>query len=615
MRHTLLAFSLALLASAVSPLHAQTATADTGSTTQAVRGLIVQLRPADTSGREAPQAARARMLSVAQSAGVGLGSAGARAVGSAGHQLVQLDAPLQGTALDAAMRRLRLHPDVLSVEPDVRIKRLATPNDPGFSFQWHLQQPTAFASAINMPPAWDLSTGSSNVTVAVLDTGVRFSHPDLAGRLLPGYDMVSEVDYANDGDGRDADASDPGDWVSSADKRNLPGLFGTCDVENSSWHGTFIAGQIAAAGNNSVGIAGINWVSKVLPVRISGKCGALLSDILDGMRWAAGLTVAGVPANPNPARVLNLSFGGDTACSSSYQSVIDEITAAGALLVVAAGNEASTPKRPADCRNVVAVAAATETGLKTNYSNFGTAVALTAPGGTGSLGLYSLSNTGTTTPGTDSYAAEAGTSFSAPQATAVASLMLSRVPGLTVAQLIDRLKTGTRPHVFVASAPTCTTGVTVACNCTTATCGAGLLDAKLALDKAVAGTVPVASITPVQTATAGGTLTLDGSSSTPTNGATLGSYLWQQTAGSTVTIQNASAAVATVQLPATPGSFSFQLTVKDSTGQTATQTLSVTSVAPSSSGGGGGGGGATSLLWGAGLWLLALGVAWQRRRR
>ncbi|MBC7729117.1 MAG: S8 family serine peptidase, partial [Microbacteriaceae bacterium] len=573
---------------------------------QPVQGVIVRLKPTVEGAREAPLAARDRMQAVARDAGVAMESD--RIVGTR-HHLVRLPAPQQGEALDATMRRLRLHPDVTDVEPDVRIKRLAVPSDPGYAFQWHLQSSTAFAAALNMPAAWDLTTGSASSVVAVLDIGVRLGHPDLAGKLLPGYDFVSEVEFANDGNGRDSDPSDPGDWVSAADKRST--LFNSCDIENSSWHGTFIAGQIAAATNNALGIAGINWKGKVLPVRIAGKCGALLSDLLDGMRWAAGLTVAGAPANTTPARILNLSFGGDQPCSAVYQDVVDEITAAGALLVVAAGNESVAPMRPADCNHVLAVGAVQEDGRKTSYSNFGAKVALAAPGGTSSRGIYSTDNQGTTVPGIDTYGAKAGTSFSAPLASAVASLMLAVNPALTPAQLVDRLKASARPHTVVAGAPLCTVSGTVACNCTTATCGAGLLDGPAAVIAAAPGLVPTASIALVNQPVAGSVITLDGSASVASVGNSVTGYQWSQVSGPTVSIVNASSAQASVTLPVAAASFVFRLVVTDSAGRSDDALVSVTSMAPASASGGGGG--AMGWAWGAALWLLA-GLAWWTRR-
>ena len=475
---------------------------------QPVNSIIVKLKSSSVSTLETPQALQLRDQQRASAVARDLGSnkSTPESVGTRAH-LIRWDAAVQGTGLSQALDRLRQHPDVEWAEPNVRMKRMAVPNDPGFSAQWHLQAPSGFASGLNMPLAWDKTTGASTATVAVLDTGVRPNHPDLVGRLHAGYDFVSEVAYANDGTGRDSDASDPGDWVSNNDLRSS--LYTGCLIEDSSWHGTFIAGQIVAAANNSQGIAGINWNAKVLPVRVSGKCGALLSDILDAMRWAAGLSVAGVPDNPNPAKIINLSFGGDSACTKSYQDTIDEVGRAGALVVVAAGNSSGPLTRPADCAGVLAVGAVQADGAKTYYSDFGSNVALSAPGGDvspQSLRLYSTSNSGTQGPVSDNYSYKIGTSFSAPLAAAVASLMLSVDGTLTPAQIIAKLKASARPHISMIAYPQCSTGVTVACNCTTSTCGAGMLDANaaVALAATAGGSVPPTTQTTTTTSTGGG---------------------------------------------------------------------------------------------------------------
>ncbi len=619
MRHTVSHLFFLVLAAAVCLTTASPARAQ-ASTPHEVRGLIVKLKPGATGlvQRESPQGARMRLASVAQVAEVA--SDDSRPVGQ-GHQLLRLRQGLQGEALAQALRRLRQHPEVASAEPDVRVKRLATPNDPDFALrQFHLQTPgPGQLSALNMPAAWDITTGNP-VTVAVLDTGVRFAHPELQGRLLPGYDFVAEVEMANDGNGRDADPTDPGDWVTAAE--TLRPLFQGCDAENSSWHGTFIAGQLAALSNNSAGVAGLNWNGRVLPVRISGKCGAMLSDILDGIRWAAGLPVDGVPANPTPARIINLSFGGDQPCSASYQDVIDEITAAGALLVVAAGNEAGPVRRPADCAGVLAVGAVNAAGTKTSYSNVGSTVGLSAPGGTTAQPLYSLVNDGLTGPLNDTFGNRAGTSFSTPLAAGVASLMLSANPALSPAQLLARLRAGTRPFPVNATLPNCSASFAGSCNCTTSTCGSGLLDGLLALQQAVN---PMAVIAAVDNPTPGAVVPLDGRASSAAPGNTLVGYAWTQLSGPAVTVRNATQALASVTLPAQADRFVFRLVVTDNTGRTAEQTLSVnpvgassTPTATSSTGSGGGGGGAWSVGWGLGLWALALVLAagrWQVMRR
>src|SRR5262249_18704579 len=149
------------------------------------------------------------------------------------------------------------------------------------------------------------------------------NHPDLAGRYVGGYDFITNAQVANDGqfttatNDRDPDPSDPGDWITAAESAS--DFFAGCPIANSSWHGTHVAGTIGAASGNGTGVAGINWVSKILPARVLGKCGGYLSDIADAIQWSAGLSVPGVPNNPNPARVLNLSLGG-YACDSNGQN-------------------------------------------------------------------------------------------------------------------------------------------------------------------------------------------------------------------------------------------------------------------------------------------------------
>jgi serine protease len=422
--------------------------------------------------------------------------------------------PLNGESLQAAVRRLRLHPDVAAVVPNVRVQRqqATEPNDPLFAQQWHLQAPTTFASALNLPAAWGQFTGAGVAqVVAVVDGGVRYDHPDLAGHLLPGYDFVSEVDYANDGDGRDADASDPGDWVSRAETRTA--AFAGCDASNSSWHGTAIAGQIAAASQNGLGVAGVHWGAQVLPVRVAGKCGALLSDLLDGLRWAGGLPVSGAPVNPTPARVINLSYGGSGACDSVYQQTVDDLAAAGVVMVVAAGNSAEPLTRPADCRGVLAVGAVRGDGAKTSYSSYGPNVALAVPGGSGVSGpdggLLTTLNSGTTVPVSSTYGSLVGTSFAAPLVAGTAALMLGVQPGLTPAELIRLLGQSVRPHTAQATLPACSASALTqgVCNCTTDSCGRGLLDAGLAVAAAraaVAPATPAAPAAPAVAATEGG---------------------------------------------------------------------------------------------------------------
>lgn len=407
-----------------------------------------------------------------------------------------------GVSSEALATRLSREADVEYAIPDQLRTISSLPNDPLFSGQWYLQ--ATEAASTHATKAWDLTTGSTSMVVAVLDTGVRFDHPDLLPILLQGYDFVSDAPNAGDGDGRDADASDPGDFISLSDAAN-PYFQALCGSGlfpyDSSWHGTRVAGIVAAAGNNSVGIAGTSWGAKVLPVRVLGKCGGYDSDIIAGMRWAAGLSVPGVPGNPNPARVINLSLGGGGSCTSAYSDTIAELAGQGALVVAAAGNETGPVGTPGNCAGVLTVAGVRHVGTKVGYSSFGPEVSVSAPAGncvnaTGPC-LYSIdtaTNLGTTSPAandyTDQYNYNVGTSFSAPQAAGVAALMLSLNPTLTPGDIIARIKQSARAFPTDNTLPTCpnvaTSGDTAGqCNCTTATCGAGILDAAAAVAAAL----------------------------------------------------------------------------------------------------------------------------------
>jgi serine protease len=353
---------------------------------------------------------------------------------------------------------------------------LLAPNDPRYSQQWSLKG----TWGIKASAAWDITTGASDVVVAMIDTGIT-SHAEFAGRTVPGYDFVHDPLVANDGNGRDNNPSDPGDWITLEDSYGYTygGWFWGCPIENSSWHGTHTAGTVGATGNNTVGVAGVNWHSKILPVRVLGKCGGYSSDIMDGMRWAAGLRVPGVSINKHPAKVLSISLGGYGACSASFQAGINEIVAAGSVVVVSAGNSAYDTAffSPASCDKVITVAATNPTGDQTYYSNYGSKVEISAPGGEMSSdgdpkGILSTLNTGLTGPRADTYGYYQGTSMSAPHVSGVVSLLFSINPKLTPAQVLQILQSSASPFP-----------VGGVCNPTL--CGSGIVNAAGALDKAI----------------------------------------------------------------------------------------------------------------------------------
>ncbi|MFI5766086.1 S8 family peptidase [Streptomyces sp. NPDC051563] len=380
-----------------------------------------------------------------------------------GAALVTLGAPADAAAV---MAQFRADPDVAYVEPDSRAYALAvTPNDTEYAKQWDLFEPTA---GMNVPAAWDKTTGSG-VTVAVIDTGY-VAHSDVAPNIVAGYDFISSSTAARDGNGRDNNPADQGDWSAA-------GECGTgSTASNSSWHGTHVAGTIAAATGNSKGVAGIAYGAKIQPVRVLGKCGGATSDIVDAITWASGGSVAGVPANATPAKVINMSLGGSGACTATYQNAINAAVGRGTTVVVAAGNSNANASgfSPASCNNVINVASTNRTGDRSFYSNFGTIIDVSAPGGetrratdtpgtvtTPENGILSTLNDGATTPGAEIYKPYQGTSMAAPHIAGLAALLVSAKPSLTPAQVESAIKANARPL-----AGTCTGG-----------CGTGLADA------------------------------------------------------------------------------------------------------------------------------------------
>ncbi|MDD5319376.1 MAG: S8 family serine peptidase [Methylococcales bacterium] len=355
---------------------------------------------------------------------------------------------------------------------------MKTPNDPLYPKQWHyFNNGTGSGESpggIDLPKAWDMSTGG-NVVVAVIDTGVLPNHEDITGspNFIPGYDMISDAATANDGSGRDNDATDAGDAVKKGEC--FFGMEPDKD-EPSSWHGPHVAGTIGVGKtNNSLGVAGINWSVKVQAVRVLGKCGGTTSDINDGIRWAAGLSVPGVPTNPTPAKVINMSLGGKQPCSQSpaTQQAINDAVNAGVAVVVAAGNalpsEDASGYNPASCNNVIIVAAGDPQGKLAPYSNWGNVVEIMAPGGwtesgcpkpeNGVLSMVQTAadrgNCGVPT----AYAFYNGTSMATPHVAGVAALWLAQDPSLTPKTLLAELQKTARPRTSTECSKPCGAGL------------------------------------------------------------------------------------------------------------------------------------------------------------
>ncbi|WP_313346848.1 S8 family peptidase [Stenotrophomonas sp.] len=379
-----------------------------------------------------------------------------------GPTVVKADRPLDAAESELLMRRLAADPNVEYVEVDQLMQATLVPNDARLSEQWGFGTSNA---SINVRPAWDKATGTG-VVVAVIDTGIT-NHPDLNANILPGYDFISDAAMARDGGGRDNNANDEGDWYAANEcGAGYP-------ASNSSWHGTHVAGTIAAVTNNTTGVAGTAYNAKVVPVRVLGKCGGYTSDIADAIVWASGGTVSGVPANANPAEVINMSLGGGGTCSTTYQNAINGAVSRGTTVVVAAGNSNANVSSsvPANCANVIAVAATTSAGARASFSNYGAGIDISAPG----QAILSTLNSGTTVPGTASYASYNGTSMAAPHVAGVVALVQSVAPtALSPAAVETLLKSTAR-----ALPGACSGG-----------CGAGIVNADAAVTAALNGTNP-----------------------------------------------------------------------------------------------------------------------------
>lgn len=349
---------------------------------------------------------------------------------------VDFDEVVDGRVAEQVAARLERRDDVVWAIPN-RLRQVAArspvvPDDPLFGQQRNLWDATASrrgGHSIMAPQLWRATRGASSTVVAVVDTGIT-DHPDLVGKTVPGFDFISSPKRARDGDGRDADPTDEGDWNGAG---QCPGLGST----TSSWHGTFVAGQIAASTGNRTGISGVAPGVSIQPVRVLGRCGGWDSDLLDGITWASGGQVAGVPANATPAAIVNLSLAGLAGSSAERKAVCRVYNAIakagrlrGSVFIAAAGNESDNADRavPASCSEFVSVGATSTKGFSAVYSNVGSTVDLSAPGGDTAVEGYhdsilSLGNAGRTRPGAARYTRHEGTSMAAPQVAGAAALL------------------------------------------------------------------------------------------------------------------------------------------------------------------------------------------------
>ncbi len=568
-------------------------------------------------------------------------------------------------------KRLASDPEVASAEVDGRKRARVAPNDPLYSTppavnltaltggpaagQWYLRAPTSeLRSAVNAEAAWARSTGQG-VVVAVLDTGVLRSHLDLDTNILAGYDFINDAATANDGSARDNDASDPGDFLTLAEVNDSsseffggsPNFCSEFDISqsryravDSSWHGTKVSGIIAAKTNNGQGGAGVAHGARILPVRVLGKCGGFDSDIQAGMRWAAGLEVPGVPSNANPAKVLNMSLGSEGTCSGSYRSALADVTTLGAVVVAAAGNSSGhAVGTPANCPGVIAVAGLRHAGTKVGFSDLGPEITIAAPGGNcvntsaNSPCLYPIvttTNAGTTTAlagssvYSDAFKYTVGTSFATPIVSGTVALMLSAQPGLTPAEVKSLIQATARafPTSGANNGPSDATPVLqctapngtdqLQCYCSTALCGAGMLDTSAATSAAAQALLARIGVSPAEPLV-GNTVTLSASPTLVGPGRTITRWQWALVdGGGVITDLSGAKDAATVTLnPTSAGTITVRLTVTDDQGRSASVdssfSIAATAVVNPPSEGASSSGGSLSPFW---LLALALATGW-----
>ncbi len=421
------------------------------SNNEPVDGFIVTYRKGSSSKlsvatqqRSLDQAAstafgRAKSLTLKHDRTLGIGS-----------ELVQASRPLDRAEAETLMRQIATNPDVEFVEPNIHLYPNLTPNDTFFNLQYGFQ---SGVGGSNADQAWNLGFLGAGKIVAVIDTGYR-PHVDLNANVINGYDFITNVATANDSNGRDASALDPGDWTVAGQ------CYAGSPASNSSWHGTHVAGTVAAVTNNAAGVAGMAFKAKVLAVRALGRCGGTLADIADAITWSSGGVVAGVPAvGANKAHVINMSLGGGGVCTaaSAMNLAINGAISRGTTVVVAAGNSNANVSgfTPAGCpgpggttNGLIVVGATDSLAKKASFSNYGALVDVSAPG----VSIASTLNAGTTVPGADNYVYYSGTSMASPHVAGLVALMQSRpTVDCSPARIETLIKTWIKP--FAVPAP------------------------------------------------------------------------------------------------------------------------------------------------------------------
>ncbi len=402
-----------------------------------------------------------------------------RAIARSGMHVVKASRRLSRSEAETLMRSIAADPNVEYVAVDAMLKPAALPNDPLLATHqmWHYG---AGAGGARVTGAWEQGARGDGVVVAVLDTGVTH-HADLEANLLPGYDFISDHEVS----GRATDERVPGGW-DLGDWTTAGECGAGSGARSSSWHGTHVSGTIAEVTGNGIGGAGIAPNARIVPLRVLGHCGGYTSDIADAIVWAAGGHIDGVPENPHPAEVINMSLGGSQACPLVTQAAIDAAVSLGTTVVVAGGNENADASNhsPASCNNVVTVAATGYSGQRASYSNYGSRIDLSAPGGAGIEGspngyIWSTHNTGTTTPLADRYAGMGGTSMATPHVVGIVALMQSVAPKpLMPAQVEGLLKASARPFPTRPDRPI----------------GVGIVDASAAVERARSFGQPLVSV-------------------------------------------------------------------------------------------------------------------------